>query len=356
MTASEFVRKADKKSIRMRSALMEHAAVARGYAVDRISVNTILVGLGGRRVAFQDMNGPTSSAAAKSVCANKATTRCLLAAAGLPVGSWRAFAPDAVNDGWAFAHSIDGPVVVKPATQAMSRGVTTGVADGEAFVAAWRHAAAFYEPPAVSPMIAEEHASPPLVLVEAQVEGADFRCFVVGDRVVAVIERRPPTVRGDGRRSVAELIEEQNRLRADNPGLAGYPIPLEPHVLEGLAASGLDLEDVPRSGEVLTLHDRTSLVAGAETIESTESVHPGFADVALAALAAVPGLRYGAVDLLAPTVSAAPTLENHVVGEVEFAPGPMSHFPAAGEPRDVAGAILEFYAGEHDVTNAGRQR
>ncbi len=349
MTAIEFVRKAARRKVRADSALIEHAARTRDCAVQRIGVDTVLVRLGGQWVAFQDMNGPTSSAAAKDVCDDKMATRRLLAAAGLPTPTSRAFPLDGLEEAWAFASGLDGPVVLKPASMAKGRGVSTGLTDREAFVAAWQAATALYDPPGEGTTLVEDHVRAPSVLVEEEVPGGDVRFFVVGERVVSAIERRPASVRGDGRRSVADLIEATNAERVANPVAVAAPIPLEASALDGLAASGRDLADVPEAGEVVVLAGSSRVAAGAASVAVTEAVHPGLAEVAVAALAAVPGLSYGGVDVLASAVGEAPAPGNHVVAEVEFAPGPTAHFPSEGEPRDVAGAILDLYLTHPDL-------
>jgi len=241
MTAIEFVRRAAKRKIRADSALMEHAARTRDCEVQRIGVDTILVRLEGQWVAFQDMNGPTSSAAAKDVCDDKMATRGLLASAGLPTPTSRAFPLGGREEAWAFASGLDGPVVLKPASLAKGRGVSTGITGREAFVAAWQRAAAYYEPPEEGTTLVEDHVRAPSVIVEAQMPGGDFRFFVVGQRVVSVIERRPASVRGDGRHTVAELVEAANAERVGNPVATEAPIPLDPSALEA-DATGLDVE------------------------------------------------------------------------------------------------------------------
>ncbi|MGM0619264.1 MAG: hypothetical protein ACQEUI_14155, partial [Actinomycetota bacterium] len=97
--------------------------------------------------------------------------------------------------------------------------------------------------------------------------------------------------------------------------------------------------------EVVALTANAGLAAGAEPVDVTDEVHPGYGELAVHALAAFPGMHYGAVDIRTTAPAAAPDGDNHVVTEVEFAPAPISHFPAAGPPRDVVGAILEVYLG-----------
>lgn len=348
MTLSEFLQRPAKRKLAKKSAVMEYAAASAGYEVERVSVNTILVRINGRQMPFQDMNGPASSAAAKATCLNKVATRALLAAAGLSTTRAGHFAPSEAEDAWAFATTLEGPVVVKPATEAMARGVTTGITDRAAFDAAWADAAQFYAPPQVSATMADDVLRPARIIVEEEVAGEDFRVFVVDGEVVSVTAKRRPSVQGDGQRTVGALIEAKNAVRATNPGLWDSPIPLDASLLDLLSASGRDLDSVPAAGEVVTLRSRANLWAGGDSVDLTDEAHPGFRDVAVRAAEVVPGLPYAGVDIIAPSLLEAPSSQNHVVGEVEFSPGATAHFPAVGQPRDMAGAILAFYAGLPD--------
>lgn len=93
----------------------------------------------------------------------------------------------------------------------------------------------------------------------------------------------------------------------------------------------------------MTLRGTSNLATGGENIDVLDAMHPSYQAVAVRALHAIPGMAYGGVDVLARDISAPATATNHVVSEVEYAPGPGPSFPVEGVARDVAGAVLEFY-------------
>ena len=262
MTSTADVMAQRRREAERASELIEQAALARGCDVERLDGTVVVISRGDRRLLFSGMQGPGCSVAARRLSDHKMRGRALLARAGLPTPLARDFPAREVEAAWRFAAVLIAPVVVKPLSQDDGRGVTKAVTDREAFLAAWEEASRW-----------QRRRHPRRVIVEEQVEGTDLRCFVVGDRLVALIERRP---------------------------------------------------------------------AAEERLDVTEVAHPGYAEVAVAAVAAIPGLRYGAVDLIATSVTEAPAQGNHVVAEVEFAPGPHTHVPTVGEPRDVAGAILDL--------------
>lgn len=385
---AEFVRAAGKGKTKQ-SLVLEYRALQAGYAVKRRSGNTLQIEVGGAWQAFQDLNGPSSSAAAKTVCLNKMLTRRLLAAAGVPVPASNLFTLDDRDAGWAYAGTLSGPVAVRPATEPMDRGLTAGLTEEDAFAAAWRSAAAFYEPPQVNPLLADDVLRPPRIIVEEQADPVTVSVFVAGGKMIAATGWRPASVQGDGQRSVRALIAAKNEERAANPLLADDPVPLDPELLPGCHAAGIDLADIPANGDTVVLGDSLEPAAGADSVDVTDEVPAGVAAVAVAAVAAIPGLSYGAVDLALPAgalpslelpgppqaAAAAPTTPTEAaaagattpppgataepsvppadpsrvapaatVRAVVFSPLMTAQFPAVGTPRDLAGAVLACYA------------
>lgn len=333
-TLDDYVTEVTDAGVDVKSAIMAYAALSRGLNVVRTSKRTIVVDAGGARpLVFHGINGPHSSMAGKYHCDDKVAARALLAAAGLSTVASDAFTRRELGRAWDFAQRVGGRVVVKPIARSRGRGITTDVRDPAGLEMAFDHALA-----------ATKRARPSQrVLVERHADGDDFRFFVAGGDLVSATLRRRPRVVGDGRSSVEALIVARNEQRARNPYLRASPIPLDPALLDGLRRAGLGLHSVPRAGQVLVLRGTSNLSGGGDSIDLGERLHPGFAEIAVRALAAIPGIAYGGVDVIAPDVSVAPTPDNHVVGEVEFSPGPVSQFPVEGPRRDMAGAVLSYY-------------
>ena len=181
------------------------------------------------------------------------------------------------------------------------------------------------------------------LLVEKHFEGNDFKAFVVGDDIVSVTQRRAASVVGDGLATVGELIERKNAIRAQNLYLCDFPIPTTPESLDLLTSAGLTLSHVPASSEIVVLRRVHNLSAGGDSVDVTEEAHAGFIDIAIRAVRAIPGVEYAGVDLLTPDITAPPTANSHIVSEVEYSNAILAHFPLIGTPRDMAGAVLQYY-------------
>ena len=139
------------------------------------------------------MTSRTSSLAV-DVAGDKELTTRLLAAAGLPVP--RSLPVRSPEDALAAARRLGFPLVVKPLDGNHGRGVHLNLSTEEEVAAAF---------PA---SLAEARRG--TVLVESYVAGNDYRVLVVGGRMVAIAERVPAHVVGDGAHTVAQLVELTN--------------------------------------------------------------------------------------------------------------------------------------------------
>ena len=88
---------------------------------------------------------------------------------------------------------------------------------------------------------------------------------------------------------------------------------------------------------------RISFESGEAHRDVTDSVHPGFAEIAARVRDAMYAPAYCGFDLIAENISAPPDEQTWSVIRVTLNPNlALHHFPSEGIPRDVAGALLEF--------------
>jgi len=165
---------------------------------------------------------------------------------------------------------------------------------------------------------------------------SNVRVFVVGERVCAALMRVPLLVLGDGQSSVRQLLDRQAVARSKHVLLARGPaLPSD----ESLSALGVSPSRVLAAGELLQLEDSSALSENALTIDVTDAMPDSLLELAVEAVAAVPGLNAAAADLeIVDLESAEGAVVSAVIPEADIRP---AHFPAYGEPHDVAGAIAE---------------
>jgi cyanophycin synthetase len=290
--------------------LWERAAAGRGVGVDDWGDGFFALSCEGRQVVVHDNQVPLDDPVTLALAADKAQSRRLLEAAGLPVARQVVCTLDDLAPAARFLHETGGPSVVKPAAgTGAGQGVTCGVRTeddlGRAAVRAARWG--------------------PSLVVEEQAEGDELRVLVLDGRVLGALRRHPPRVTGDGRSSVATLVAAENARRVEARGRLGlWPLALDLDALLALARQGLSPRSVPEAGRVVEVGDTANENGPAdnETVDLLPAVH----DTACAAATAL-GLRLASVELVGGSIV-----------EVNGTPGLHYHAQVA----DPAGAVDVF--------------
>jgi cyanophycin synthetase len=309
------------------TAALAEAARRRGIPVARLERQGFLrLGWGSRQQRLSASITSRTSHVAVTAAGNKDRTREILRDLGLPAPQGEVVRSAAAA--WAAAQKLGLPVVIKPLDGNHGRGVTTDLSSEEAVHAAFAPAAAVGK----------------RVIVEQHLQGKDHRVLVVDGKVVAVAEREPPSVVGDGKRSIAELIEE---LNADPRRGSGHEnvltrIKLDDALADWLERQGLQPSSVPGRAVQVTLRGTANLSSGGTATDRTDAIHPENRLIAEMAAQAV-GLDVAGVDFVCPDIGRPVSETGGGIVEINAAPGLRMHLaPSDGQPRDVAGPVIDM--------------
>jgi len=262
------------------------------------------------------------------ISCDKEDTHNLLRDLGLPVPQQRMVQSE--REALRAAHRIGFPVVVKPLDANHGRGVSINLTENEQVATAFG--------------VALENARGRSVLVESYIEGMDHRMLVVNNELVAVAKRVPGHVVGDGKHSIAELVDIVNQDPRRGIGHEKVLTRLElDHQAERLLAkAGLAPDSVLPEGEVFYLRSTANLSTGGTAIDMTDVVHPDNREMAIRAIQAV-GLDVGGVDFLTRDITRSYKDVGGAIVEVNAAPGFRMHVaPSEGKPRDVSGKVMDM--------------
>jgi cyanophycin synthetase len=307
-------------------AIVEEAR-RRGIPVRRLNSRSLVqLGLGRNLRRIQATLTDHTSAIAIEIAQDKDDTKRVLEAIGLPVphGNVAESAEEAVG----LAQEIGFPVIIKPLDLSHGRGISPRLTDEASVRTAWERARQFSE----------------RLIVEQFAEGRDHRVLVIGGKVVAVAERIPAHVVGDGAHSIRALIDAANQDPRRGVGHTKVLTKLEcdDTVIEYLARSGYTLDCVPNDGERVFLTATANLSTGGTSIDRTDEIHPS--NVTACEMAAgVVGLDIAGIDVITSDISV-PFRENGAaIIEVNAAPGVRMHtHPTEGEPRNVGAPIIDM--------------
>ena len=151
--------------------------------------------------------------------------------------------------------------------------------------------------------------------------GQDLRVVVIDHEVVAAAVRRPASVVGDGRSTVAALVEAQSRRRAAATG-GESRIPLDDATEATVRAHGHAMDDVLPVGEELEVRRTANLHTGGTIHDVTASLHPALVTAAVRASRAL-DIPVTGLDFLVPDVSG----PDYVLLEANERPGLANHSP-----------------------------
>ncbi len=222
------------------------------------------------------------------------------------------------------------PIAIKPLDGNHGRGITLDITK-------WETAAMAYEE-------ASNASKTRSVILERFYTGRDHRVLVVNGKMVAVAERVPAHVVGDGKLTIEQLIEKTNRdpRRGDGHDNVLTRIVVDKTVLSMIAEKGHTLESVMPPGEICFLRATANLSTGGSAIDRTDEVHPDNVWL-FARIAKIIGLDIAGIDVVTPDISKPLREVDGVVVEVNAAPGFRMHVaPSEGLPRNVAGAVMDM--------------
>lgn len=302
----------------------------RGIPVIRLDPRRSLVQLGHgmyQRRIWATVTSETPNIAV-DVAGNKELTNRLLHEVGIPVP--RAQVVTSPSEVTRAARRIGYPVVLKPGDGNHGRGVFINLKDdAEVFE--------FF------PLALRESRSG-TVIVESFITGKDYRILVVDNEIVAVAERVPAHVVGDGVHTIRELIETTNQDPRRGVGHEKIltRITIDDQTMDVLERAGMTLEDIPAQGAFVQLKLTGNMSTGGTSIDRTDDIHPDNVEIARQA-AMVVGLDIAGIDFIAEDISQSVRQTGGAICEVNAGPGFRMHtHPTEGHPRHVGRAVVDM--------------
>jgi cyanophycin synthetase len=322
-----FIRFAQSRALGPSTASLVNAAIERDIPWLRLNrYSLVQFGHGRFQQRIQATTTGRTGNIAVELAGDKEETNGILRDLGLPVPEQRIVrsAEDAVRA----AERIGYPVVLKPLSGNHGRGVSINLKTPEDVSVAFEKAS--------------EHGRS--IIVEAYIVGFDHRLLVVNGQLVAAAKREPGHVVGDGRHTIAELVDLVNADPRRGVGHEKVLTRLEfDHQAERLLSKlGYDHTTVPAKGETVYLRSTANLSTGGTAKDVTDIIHPDNREMAIRAVEAV-GLDIGGVDFLTNDIALSYQEAGGAICEVNAGPGFRMHVaPSEGTPRDVAGPVIDM--------------
>ncbi len=256
---------------------------------------------------------------------DKYRTKIVLKSVGVPVP--RGLMVRSVEEALEATTELSFPLAIKPLDGNHGNGVTLNIDSQQGLHRAFEHAQKFCR----------------VVLIEEMCVGKDYRVLVVGGKVCAAAERLAPSVLGDGRSTVNELIKQLNSdpLRGVGHSSVLTRIIVDESVLASLKRQNLALESVVEKNAKIFLRENANISGGGNAKDVTDLLHPTVR-LTCELTARTIGLDICGVDIIHSDISA-PVSEGFKIIEVNAGPGLRMHLaPSEGQPRPVAEDIIKM--------------
>jgi len=269
-----------------------------------------------------------TSALGVDIASDKKLTTSLLAAAGLPVP--KSEMVHSADEAVAVAARIGYPVVTKPLDGNHGRGVGLDLRNDEDVRNGFKKA------------IRQTRSG--IVVLESFITGNDYRVLVIDGHMVAVAQRMPAHVVGDGEHTVRELVEITNRdpRRGIGHEKVLTRIKVDDAAEQLVKRQGHGLDDVPPKDAIVKLAATGNMSTGGSSIDRTWEADHDNIEIAEEA-ARVVGLDVAGIDFLAPDIAQPVRETGGAIVEVNAAPGFRMHtHPTEGEPQYVAKAVIDL--------------
>ncbi len=244
----------------------------------------------------------------------------LLAKHDLPVGkggsAWRYKQAKKIFD------SIPKPVIVKPRIGSRGRHSTTFIYTEDQLKKAFQSAKKICH----------------WVIVEEQFFGPVYRGTVINFKTVGMLLGEPPSVVGNGRSTIQQLVEDFNS--SEHPGQKN--IVLTKKNEEFLERQGLSLKNVLKAGERIFLTEKIGVSYGGTSSEDYHITHPDNLELCERAARALNDKLVG-FDFIIPDISK--SYKEQRMGFIEVNSLPfinLHHDPLLGEPRNVAKYVWDL--------------
>lgn len=254
---------------------------------------------------FNSSLSSSESHVAVGFARNKLTAIGLLRVAGLPVAE--SGPAENADQAAKMAQAIGYPVVVKPSNLDQGAGVTAGIEDEKDLRRAFAAAAELSD----------------RVMVEKHHDGQDYRVTVLHGKAIKVLCRRPAGVTGDGRRTIAELVQSFNQdIRAIRAQALKKrpPLAIDDDAQALLMRRGYDADTVVAAGEFVPLRRKSNISAGGTyEVMPLERLHPDNRVLAESA-AIVIGLELAGVDVISGDPEKSWRETGGIICEVNAAP------------------------------------
>ncbi|MBC3876022.1 ATP-binding protein [Undibacterium flavidum] len=279
-------------------------AYARDIPFMHLSTGIYQLGWGSRARRLDRSSTDQDSAIGARLSHSKTAIAQILLSAGLPAANHlkikrqQELADACRHLGW--------PLVIKPNDREGGVGVSVNIHDDASALRAFE--------------LAQQQSQSGEILVEKQVNGVCHRLFILGDQLLYAVKRWPISVKGDGVKTVHELIEQAQADQQNSPVWNAPPFPsLDAIALESIQNAGYQPDSILEFNCIVPLRPIESTEWGGIDEDVSLSIHPENTRIAILA-ARLFGLEVAGVDIISADITQPWYSNQAILNEINYSP------------------------------------
>jgi len=304
----------------------EDAATQTNSTIEQLGGGFFRITNGGNSFVVYQHYTPLIDPAVERLILNKVIINKFLSKMDVPIPRYIHLKDLNISGAKSFMCEINGPLVVKPAF---------GTGGGDGVVTNITSVLGLYRAMVWSRTYCTE------TMIEEQIRGNNYRLLFLDGELLDCIIRRPPTVTGDGRSSIRQLIRQENKERLKlGSQIAQDLIYMDMDAKSTLAAQGFSLNTKPAIGQVIKVKDVINCNRGEQN-ESPLEV-PAESLISLGRkISETIGVRLVGVDIITEDLTADLKESGGRVIEINTPPGHYYHHMRKGDGFFVALRLLQ---------------
>lgn len=330
----------DRSKIYGRTLVLLDEARKKGYRAGAVLFlgrynNQFFIEIDRARIFFEGLPlGRSAGKTANIFIDDKARLKEILRVNDLPFIAGKSFLSSSAA--YIYGLNLGWPLVVKPRWGSVSRHVFININDKKELKEAIKNV---------------KKICPWVIVEKFLAETSVFRATVINYKLGGAVRRIPANVVGDGTHSVAELVKIKNsdprRGEPRQKNCTYLKIVLDETTNKLLAKQELALVAVPVAGRQVWLQEKIILDLGADLIDATDAVHPDNIKL-FERTAEIFGAKIVGIDFLCHDISRSWQEQKCAIIELNSLPFiDMHHYPLKGQPRNIAGMVLNMVEEEY---------